>query len=322
MVWLYKLSPFEIILIAAFLVLYLAYIIRVVNTAKHLGSRFSNVFIKLFLRSAYFGLIIVAVLGPSFGESKQEIQSKGKDIFLCVDLSQSMNAGDVQPTRLEKMKFELKKITKAFSSDRLGLIIFSSEAFVQSPLTFDQNALQLFIETLNTGLVPNAGTDFAPPLKIALEKLNEDESQVTQQKSKVIVLISDGEDFGKEASDVSQDINGSGIKLFTLGVGTARGSKIMTRRGFKKDREGNDVITKLDSKSLRRLASDTDGKYFEINETQNDVARLINTINKIEGEVRDSRQIDVSANRYYYFLGLALLLILIDVITSVKTVKI
>lgn len=322
MSWLYSFTLTEGILSGLFALLYLAYIARVVSTAKKLKVGYSNVFIKLLIRTVYFILIIVAILGPSFGESKREVKSVGKDIFMLVDLSESMNAADIQPTRLEKIKFELKNIVKAFNSDRMGIIIFSSESFMQSPLTYDQNALNLFIETLNTRLVPNAGTDFGPPLRMALEKLNAEESPLTQQKSKVVILISDGEDFGEQTEDVTQDIESQGIKLFTLGIGTERGSKIRVRGGFKRDRQGNEVITKLDSKSLRKLASETDGQYFEINETNNDVSRLISTINKIEGELRDTRQVDVSANRYYYFLMAALFLILLDVLASVKVIRI
>ncbi|MTI40421.1 vWA domain-containing protein [Fulvivirga lutimaris] len=322
MSWLYSFTLTEGILSGLFALLYLAYIGRVVSTAKKLKVGYSKVLIKLLVRTVYFILIIVAILGPSFGESKREVKSVGKDIFMLVDLSESMNAADIQPTRLEKIKFELKNIVKAFNSDRMGIIIFSSESFMQSPLTYDQNALNLFIETLNTRLVPNAGTDFGPPLRMALEKLNAEESPLTQQKSKVIILISDGEDFGEQTEDVTQEIESQGIKMFTLGIGTERGSKIRVRGGYKRDRQGNEVITKLDSKSLRKLASETDGQYFEINETNNDVSRLISTINKIEGELRDTRQVDVSANRYYYFLLAALFLILLDVLASIKVIKI
>lgn len=320
--WLYGFTSFEITVMAIFAVVYIAYIIRVVNIANKLKTSFSNVLIKLVPRSLFFILLLVAIMGPSFGESKREVKSKGKDIFVLVDLSQSMNANDIQPSRLEKVKFELKNVIEAFNSDRLGLIIFSSEAFMQCPLTYDQNALNLFVESLSTSLVPNAGTDFGPPLKMALEKLNEEESLVTRQKSKIIVLISDGEDFGEETDEVTQEIESDGIKLFTLGVGTDRGSRILTPNGYKTDKSGKEVITKLESSSLRRIASETDGKYFEINGTNNDVERLINTIGKIEGELRDSRQVDVSANRYYYFLLAAIVLFGFEVLTSFRTIKI
>ena len=322
MTWYSSISNLEVIFICLFTLLYLAYIGRVILIAKKLHTSFRAVFIKLFLRTSYFCLLIVSLLGPSFGETTREMKSVGKDIFIAVDLSMSMNAFDVQPTRLEKVKFELKNIVEAFSSDRIGLIIFSNEAFVQCPLTFDQNALNVFIETLNTNLVPNAGTDFGPPLKIALDKLTNENNLASQQKSKIIVLISDGEDFGEETESIAQDVEDSGIKLFTLGVGSEQGSKIRTGRGFKKDRDGNEVVSKLEIKSLKKLASDTGGKYFEINTSNNDVSRLVNTINKIEGELRDTRKVDVSANKYFYFLLIALTLILLDTLTSIKTIRI
>lgn len=320
MTWLYDFTMTEWIFTGLFILMYILFLTRLIGIARKLHMRFTGIAVKIVLRTSYFLLLIISLLGPSFGESKREIKSVGKDIFMLVDLSQSMDATDVQPSRLAKVKFELKNIVEAFSSDRMGIIIFSSEAFMQVPLTYDQNALNLFIETLNTGLVPNTGTDFEPPLEMALEKLNDDESPVTRQKSKVILLISDGEDFGENTAAIVDNIESSGIRLFTLGVGTERGSRIPTRTGFKTDNDGTEVITRLDSRSLKQLASETDGTYFEINETRNDVSRLINTIKGIEGELRDSRQVDVSANRYYYFLIAALGLIVLDVLLSFKTV--
>lgn len=322
MVWSGEIGSLELFFIILFGFFYVLYIFRTVRAAKALGTTYRRVFYKIALRAAYFALFIVALLGPSFGESTKEIKSIGKDIFIAIDLSESMNAFDIQPTRLEKIKFELKEIVDAFSSDRIGLIMFSNEAYVQCPLTYDKSALNLFIETLNTNLVPNTGTDFGPPLKMALEKISDDEETVTRQKSKIIILISDGEDFGENTASIAKSIEEEGIKLFTLGIGTAKGSKIMSQRGFKKDNNGQDVLTKLNPVSLKKIASATSGKYFEINATQNDVEKLINTIGDIEGELRDSKTMDVSANKYYYFLALALLLICIDAALKVRTVNI
>jgi Ca-activated chloride channel family protein len=313
----------EGILIGLFLIAYGVYLIRIIRISRSLNTPYGTVFIKLTLRSVIVLLMLVSLLGPTFGDARREIKSVGKDIMFCVDLSKSMDAFDVQPTRLEKIKFEMKKIVAAFNSDRLGIIIFSSEAFMQCPLTYDQNALNLFIETMNTSLVPSSGTDFAPPIKMALSKLDDDETPSNQQKSKVIVLISDGEDFGEETDEIAKEVEDQDIRLFTLGVGTESGSQIATPRGgFKTDQQGNTVISKLNPASLKNLASKTDGQYFEINESRNDVNKLINSINKIEGQVRDTRLVDVSSNRYFYFLLAALLLLVLDVLISVRTVKI
>jgi Ca-activated chloride channel family protein len=266
---------------------------------------------------------MIALLGPSFTGAKKEVRSVGKDIIICVDLSKSMDAFDIQPTRLEKVKFELKRIVDAFSSDRIGIIIFSSEAFVQCPLTFDQNALNLFIETMNSGLVPNTGTDFGPPLTMALRKLEEETGgPTTQSKSKVIVLISDGEDFGEKTDDIAQAIEDKNIKLFTLGVGTEAGGNIYAGAGLKKDRKGQVVTTRLNPQSLVSLAKKTDGQYFEINGSRNDVTRLINTIGGIEGELRGARMVDVSANKYFYFLLAAAILLIMDILINIPTIKI
>ena len=319
--WFKTLSTFEYISIGVFLIAYLLYTIRIIRLSKFLGNRHGSAIPKLILRSIFLALIIIALLGPSFGNDSKEIKSVGKDIMIAVDLSQSMNAIDIQPSRLEKIKYELNNIIEQFNSDRIGLIIFSSEAFIQCPLTYDQSALGLFIETLNSRLVPRTGTDFGPALSLALNKLDTDESSI-DAKAKIIILISDGEDFGDKTANVRTEIKDRGIKLFTLGVGTTQGSKINTANGYKKDQSGNEVISKLNRKSLKELAARTGGKYFEINQRQNDVSRLINTINKVEGQLRDARVVDVSANKYIYFLLAALVLLIIDLLTTIKTIRI
>ena len=321
MKWVNTIGFFEIAFIVIFVVLYLIFIGRVILATMRIGVSSKRVMIKGLLRTLYFGLILISLLGPSFGDATREIKTVGKDIFICIDLSQSMNATDVQPSRLEKIKFELKKIVEAFNSDRIGLIMFSSEAYMQCPLTYDNNALNLFIQTLNTNMVPNYGTDFGPPLKMATEKLVSDDTIITRSKSKITILISDGEDFGKDTEEVAEQLKAEDISLFTLGTGTKKGSKIPTKNGNKKDREGKEVITQLKSSSLEKLAKNTGGEYFEINESRNDVARLINAINNVEGEVRDSKKLDATQNKYFYFLGLALFLMIIDILFSIKLIK-
>jgi len=321
MKWASSFGADEFIFIGIFIILYTVFLIRFLKTSNRLGVPSRRIVMKLILRTIYFGLLIISLVGPSFGDATKEVKSVGKDIFVCVDLSQSMNAFDVQPTRLEKVKFELKNIVEAFNSDRIGLIMFSSEAYMQCPLTYDNNALNLFIQTLNTQMVPNYGTDFGPPLEMAIDKLIKDDTTVTRTKSKIIILISDGEDFGENTDEKAAEVESEGIKLFTLGVGTKDGSQIITQQGFKKDKGGKEVVSKLNSKSLRNLASNANGEYFEINESRNDTERLISAINNVEGELRDSKNVDATQNRYYYFLGLAFLLMIIDALVSIKLIK-
>jgi Ca-activated chloride channel homolog len=322
MQWAHYFTNTEWVFAGIFLLAYLLLAIRTLRIGRKLGFAMQQLIPKFIIRSAAFALLIIALLGPSFGETTREIKAVGKDIYFCVDLSQSMDAFDIQPTRLEKVKFELKNIVSAFSSDRIGLIMFSNEAFLQCPLTYDNNAINLFIQTLHTGLVPNTGTDFGPPLRMALQKLAQEEKGSGRQKSSIIVLVSDGEDFGEETEIILKEISSKSVRLFTLGVGTEAGGKIMTSRGFKKDREGKEVVTRLNPEALKKMADKTNGKYFEINDRRNDVERLINAINAIEGELKDIRKMDVGANKYMYFLMGALMLLLIDVLFQVKVFRI
>lgn len=312
----------EVLLLILFLLLYLFFFFRVAKVARQLPNPLYPLAYKFVLRTTYLLLILVAFLAPSFGEVKKEIKAIGKDIYILVDLSQSMDATDIQPSRLEKVKFELKNIIKAFSSDRIGLIIFSSDAFVQCPLTYDANALSLFVQTLSTNLISHSGTDFYPAMKMALEKLTAEETASTRAQSKVMLVVSDGEDFGYETAAMANQIQQAGIRVFTLGVGTEKGSKIPSGYRFKRDKEGNDVVTRLNADALKNLADLTGGKYFEISDQRNDVNRLINAVNLIEGELRQSRKVDAAANKYFYFLAVALFLMALDALTVVKIVKI
>lgn len=319
--WYNTLDTTELIFLGIFILAYGLYVFRIVRINRFLKVGIGAVLSKIVLRTLYFILFIVALLGPLMGSATKEIQAVGKDIMIAIDLSQSMNASDVQPSRLEKVKYELKNIVQAFDSDRIGIIMFSSEAFVACPLTYDQRALMMFIETLNTRLMPNTGTDFAPPLRMAYDKLIDDNDTPGQQKSKVIILISDGEDFGGEFQEISEKIVDSGVKLFTLGVGTEQGGQILTRGVPKTDRSGNIVVTRLESESLRKLANQTGGRYFEINSQQNDTARLTSAISQIEGELRDTKQVDTSSNKYFYFLLAGVLLFVIDHTIKLRTVR-
>lgn len=322
MTWYNDFGLFELLLVVAFGVLYAAFLRRNAVMARRLRSRGRSAWVKFTLRAVYFALLVVALLGPMFGAARREVQAVGKDIYLAVDLSRSMDAVDVQPTRLAKVKFELKNMADALSGDRIGLIIFSSDAFVQCPLTYDQNALTLFIETLNTDLVPSTGTDFGPPLEMAIDKHLDPENTTVRNQAKVIVLISDGEDFGEDYDDEVRRIEEAGIRLFTLGVGTQAGSTIPTAAGPKTDREGRPITTRLQPDALRELARRTDGDYYEITDRVNETRQLVRAVQTIEGELRDTRFVDASANKYFYFLVAALALIVVDALFTVRVIRI
>jgi Ca-activated chloride channel family protein len=319
--WFREFGLLETLAVLWFLTAYGLLFWRYIKISKSLKVVFRYLRSKFFIRAVYFSLIVIALLGPSFGETEKEVKTSGKDIIFVVDLSHSMDAIDVMPTRLDKVKFELKRITDSFAGDRVGIIIFSSDAFMQCPLTNDPSAVNLFIETLNTKLVPRGSTDMSPALRMALEKhLSEEET--VKKTSKIIVLISDGEDFGKETDEVADEIKKSGIRLFTVGVGTEQGGKIKMPDGRFKLNNGQEVITQMNPEFLQDLAKKTDGQFFLISDKVNDTGRLINAIAQIEGEVRGVKKTDVSANKYHYFLWFALFLIVIDFLIVLNVIEI
>ena len=319
--WHKHFGSYEYALILLFVLGYALYAYRFYRAARAVEARKSIFLFKFLLRSLVFALLLMAWLGPTFGNSQKEIRAVGKDIFIAVDLSKSMDAHDVQPTRLEKVRYELKKMVNAFSSDRVGLIIFGSEAFIQSPLTFDGSALNLFIESLHTSLIPHGGTDLAAPMQLAFDKLQQEETKEGKPSSRLLIIISDGEDFGDEAAALANKLDKAGIRLFTLGVGTQEGSRIRERRLYKRNNEGEEVITRLNSEALKQLAQKANGSYYEINSRKNETQKLINAVTAVEGEMLDARLVDASSNRYYYFLAAALLLLGLDALLHLKLLR-
>ncbi|WP_242920287.1 VWA domain-containing protein [Pontibacter liquoris] len=323
MTWYQSLSLLELLFGTLFFGLYLGYLYRVWRVARFFKQRPHGIWVKFVLRNLYVALLLIAMLGPSFGAMKKEIKTIGKDLYIAVDLSRSMDATDVQPSRLEKAKHEIQRLISRFNSDRIGLIVFGDEAFIQSPLTYDQNALQLYTQTLHTGLLPRAGTNYAPVLQLALNKLEQrTPTTAAEQKARVLVLISDGENFGPDVERLAGQLREQNIRVYTLGIGTTEGSRIPAGRAFKKDEEGKTVVSSLNPAPLVQLADLTGGQYFEVNNRVSEVSRLISAINNIEGELHERKTIDVTANKYIYPLALALFFILLDALITVKLIRI
>ena len=315
----YELTLVEYIFIAAFLILYSVYIGRTLYVAKALGSTARGVVIKFFLRTTYVALLIVAILGPFFGEPERDIIAEGKDIMVLVDVSKSMDATDVQPSRLDKVKFELQRLTTSLSGNRFGLMIFSSSPFLQVPLTFDLNAFSLFTQTLNTSQVSNHGTDICSALDLGVEKLVQNRSTNT---SKIILLLTDGENFGACERQTFTNIKKFDLKLMIVGIGTTNGGRIKEGTAWVKDDNDQIVTTHLNNAYLRELAKSTNGKYFEINSQQNAIGDVVDAINSVENRLIDSRKVAVVSNKYRYFLMVALVLIALDILVTVSTFQV
>ncbi|TGD80759.1 VWA domain-containing protein [Hymenobacter wooponensis] len=321
--WAYTLGWPEILAAVIFLFFYIGYGLRTRRLGAPLGQRGWPLSWKLVLRLLYFGLLLVALLGPAYGLTQKPVRTAGKDVWLLVDLSRSMDAPDVSPTRLQKTKAELANLVNRFQADRLGLIIFAGEAFVQCPLTYDQAALQLFLSTLQTSLVPAGSTDLVPPLELVLTRLGSTTPAAgSLPRATAVVLVTDGEDFGGNLEPTVRVLARSGARVFTMGVGTTEGSRIPQAGGrYVRDARGREAISRLAPTPLRRLAEQTGGQYFELTDRRNEFPLLVNALNRVEGQAEQVRTVSVADNRYRYPLVVALLLMVLDVLVTVKVIR-
>ncbi|WP_149244257.1 VWA domain-containing protein [Dyadobacter sp. 32] len=317
--WNYPFETTEYFFIFFFIIAYVTFLIRTIRVARLLNTTARTLILKLFLRSIYFILLIISLLGPSFGEASREIQAKGKDIYLLVDLSKSMDAVDVSPSRLEKVKFEMNRFIENERANRIGIIIFSNEAFVQVPLTYDATALGLFIQSLQTSLLPTSGTNVCGSLELAYKKLINGNDP--SSRSKMVVLFTDGENKSNCSGILYNNLRRFGVGTYVVAVGTRTGISIKENGKLLKDENDRLVVSRLDENFLKNVASNTKGQYYELNNEKSEINRMITDINAADGTLIDTRTVTVVSNKYFYFLGAALLLIIMDVLITIGTFR-
>ncbi len=202
---------------------------------------------------------VFALTRPQWGFHWEEIKRVGVDVMVAIDVSESMLAEDVKPNRLERAKREVIDLIEMLEGDRIGLIAFAGTSFVQCPLTLDYGACKMFLDYIDTDLIPVPGTAIAEAIRTSLKSFNKRE-----RKSKALILITDGEDHEGEPIDAAKEAKKEGIKIFTIGVGREGGAPIPLKGGsggFKKDRKGDMIITHLDEITLQKIALETGGSY-------------------------------------------------------------
>lgn len=242
------------------------------KVAGYLSQSLSVFKRRLVLAMQAIGLvfIIIAMARPQAGQSQQEIKSEGVELLLLADVSESMLAEDVRPSRLAQMKIELAKLLELMPGNKIGIIAFAGSSTLLSPLTSDPNALRMYIDSLDTNLVSTQGTNFEVALSHAKEAFQK--GGVTQgegsRTTRVILVASDGEDQEKGALKVAEDLSKEGIKIFSMAYGTEKGGAIPTRdrrgesTGFKKDSSGQPVLTQVRGEFLKSLASAGGGEFY------------------------------------------------------------
>lgn len=266
--------------------------------------------------------LIVGLANPQIGTRLQEVKQEGVDIFVALDVSLSMKAEDIKPNRLEKAKLEIRNLIDRLGGDRLGLVVFAGEAYTQFPLTTDYSAANLFLDVVDVDVVPVPGTAIGAAIKRALESFDHKETT-----TKVIVIVTDGENTEGDAFEAAEDAGKKGVLLYTIGMGSPSGTPIPVYNAsgqqvdFKRDREGNIVMTKLDELSLEKIATVGNGKYFRGTSAQDELNEIYKTISTLQKKEFGVKQFTDYEDRFQYFLCAGIFLLLAEFFVSEKKVK-
>lgn len=278
----------------------------------------SNRGLKLTLLILGLSFICITLLRPQWGYELREIKRRGVDLFVLVDTSDSMLASDIKPNRMERAKRELIDLLQYLSGDRIGLIAFAGDSYVACPLTQDYSAFSLFIDHLNTSLIPSEGTNIGSALNRALESFGKGDSQ-----SKAIILITDGESTVAQDSSLLERIQKENIRVYIIGMGSEKGAPIPLPEGdgFYKDQQGKVVISKLNESSLKELALSTGGTYVRSVTGDLDLEQIY--LKGIKNVLKDkelkSSQKQIPLERFQIPLFLALLFLGVE--TFIKEIR-
>ena len=265
--------------------------------------------------------LIFSAAGPQIGTRVAPIERKGVDLVFAVDVSESMNAEDIKPSRLEKAKFEISQIINQLKGDRIGIIVFAGSSHLYLPLTSDYEASQLFLDALDTKMVPNQGTDLSTALKTAMNVFNNEDD-----KFKVMVLVTDGEDHEGEAIELASTALNNGIITHAVGVGTVKGSLIPINNGssnnYKRNKNGTLITSKLNENTLIELASAGGGIYSRFNNRDSKYKEIMSAIDNMEKRSIETHIYSEYEDRYQFFATISFLLLTAGLIMPTRKKRI
>ena len=264
-------------------------------------------------------LLAFALAGPRVGTRLKEVKREGIDLVIALDVSASMHAEDVAPNRLLRAKNEIKKLLAELEGDRVGLVVFAGDAFIQCPLTTDYNALRLFLDIADPNMIPTPGTDYRSALEMSLKALSVPERDADDERTHALLIVSDGEYHVGELDELQEEAREAGILIFTAGVGETTGTPIPVYRngqrvGYKRDEDGRVVSTRLEEDVLQALA--TDGAYFRIARTSSSLSQLTGALGRLERSEFATEEYDEYREQYQWPLALGLLFLVAEVLLS------
>lgn len=269
--------------------------------------------LKFSLLLLAFVCLVLALVNPKIGTKMETVTREGVDIVFAIDVSKSMEAEDVAPNRLEKSKQLVTQIINNLASDRIGIIAYAGSAFPQLPVTTDYASAKMFLQAMNTDMVSSQGTAIKEAIELSTTYFKEEDPT-----SKVLFIISDGEDHEGDIGNVAAEAAQKGIQIFTIGVGSLKGGPIPIKRNgviqsYKKDQNEETVITKLNESTLKEIAADANGEYIQGNVTETVIEKVTESLQNMDKTEFEAKQFADYQSQFQWFLGLAILLILLDV---------
>ncbi len=276
-----------------------------------------KVSVKAWLTASAVLLMVIALATPQIGTRMEEVKQEGVDMFIALDVSKSMLAEDIKPNRLEKAKYEINNLIDRLAGDKIGVIVFSGEAYTQFPLTIDYAAASLLLDVVDVESVPNPGTAIGSSIEQALKSFNFEEPS-----SKVLVIMTDGENNAGDAIEKAKEAAEKGVRIYAIGLGSPTGAPIPIYNAagqqvdFKRDRSGNVVLSKLDEIALQEIASIGSGAYYRATNTQDELDEIYKNINALEKREFGVKQFTEFDDKFQYVLLLALMALVSEVILS------
>ena len=266
--------------------------------------------VKFILFLLSLGFIILALAGPRFGSRLEEVKREGVEIIIALDVSNSMLAEDFRPNRLERSKLEITRLIGNLRDDRIGLIVFAGDAYVQVPITADYAAARMILDNITTDIVPVQGTAIGRAIDLASRSFTPD-----SQSSRVLVIISDGEDHDDDPVAAAKKARELGITIHTIGMGRPEGAPIPlpgNQSRFLTDEEGNTVVTRLDESTLQAISSAGDGMYIRAGTSGTGLDMIMDEINQMETTEFEEMVYTEFEERFQYMAAIALFLLILD----------
>ena len=257
--------------------------------------------------------LIFALINPKIGTKMETVKREGIDIVFAMDVSKSMLAEDVAPNRLEKSKQLVSQIINQLGNDRIGIVAYAGSAFPVLPITTDYAVSKMFLQSMNTSMVSSQGTSLDDAIKLSSTYFDKG-----NKTSKLLIMISDGEDHSEGAMDAAAEAKKNGMKIITIGVGTEKGGPIPIKengvvQSFKRDNNNEVVITKLNAESLQEIAKETKGGYINGSNTKEVLAYIKKALDNIQKTEFEATEMANFQSQFQWFLGIAFLLLFVDV---------